>query len=235
MRRLQVLVVLIFSVSCCYAQVKATAKGNPNAAQSSAKVPPNPALPRVPTGPSGFGALKIGMTKESIESLGESDGFYLAGPMTPHVSRFASPVGIDQFDAQLKTPLSSKSLEAILSFQGSELKSFYVSFYAAPSAFDVVSQQIAEKYGAGKETNNRKEEQCIYKNGNSFKLADGKISTNWSDEISQTERIDTTLSDYLSQNCPADLSSSTTNKIQIKSLTIDKIRRAANVAKPNMF
>lgn len=158
-------------------------------------------------GPTGFSALKLGMTKETIESLQVSQGVHLNSPMTAYQYKNGAPKeGVDKFNARLATPLSSEPVDAVLTFESSQLTELYINIPESSNMLERIKAQITEKYGAGKEENTMKEEQCIYKNGANFKLSSGALSTTWTETSSRTELIETNLSDIVIATCPSNLS-----------------------------
>ena len=240
--------VLCITVSICTAQVKPASKSVSNSIQNQLKAapptqaitpptptpppPPPPPTPRSPTGPNGFGSIKIGMTKDAIEQLTEKDGVYLASPMTGYVYKYGSPVeGFDKFDAKIITPLSSERISIVLTFKADELVSLSISFEGIPGGYERSKAQITEKYGPGKEVNNRKEEQCIYKNGANFKVTNGSIISTWIDEISKDERIETRMNDWILNICPSNLRYSSVGESGVKSISIQKLQNSKEADK----
>lgn len=239
MKKIFVFAIATISLGICFAQVKPTTKVNPSLNQNQSKTatasPPPP--PRTPTGPNGFGSIKIGMSKEALEQLTDKDGVYLSSPLTPYVYKYGSPVeGIDKFDGKITTPLSTQSISGVFSFQSNELRSFYVNFEGIPGGYERAKGQISEKYGPGKEVNDRKEEQCIYKNGSNFKVTTGSIKFTWVDEISKDERIETSMDDWILSSCPSNLRYGGVTETGIKSMTIQKLQNSKGSSKAtNLF
>lgn len=234
---------LVLACELVSAQVKPIAKSPSNNNQNQPKstqlatpaAAPAPA-PRVPTGPTGFGSLKIGMSKEALEKLTENDGVYLQSPMTSYIYKNSTPIeGVDKFDAKIITPLSLQSVSTVLTFQNDELTSFYMNFEGVPTGYEKSLRQITEKYGPGKETNDRKEEQCIYKNGANFKITTGAISSTWIEEVSSSERIQTRLSDWVFSLCPSNLRYGGVSETGIKSMSMQRLKPTAETEKKNLF
>ncbi len=229
------LFVLCFTVGICTAQVQPDSKSFSNSNQNQTKeVTPTltPPSSRTPTGPNGFGPIKIGMSREAIVQLTEKDGVYLSSPMTTFIYRHGGQVeGVDQFDAKITTPLSSQPFSVILAFKGDELISLNISFERVSSVYDRTKAQIAEKFGPGKENNNRKDEQCIYRNGANFKVTSGSIISTWVDEVSVDSRIETRMSDWISNMCPSSLRSISVGEVGVKSISIRKIQNSKEAEK----
>ena len=78
-------------------------------------------------GPTGLGALKIGMSKEAVEALSSSDGVYLSAPMTPYEYKDSSPIpNENKFNVPIISTISSSPLEATLTFSENKLKAIYL-------------------------------------------------------------------------------------------------------------
>ena len=186
-------------------------------------------------GPTGFSALKLGMTKETIESLQVSQGVHLNSPMTAYQYKNGAPKeGVDKFNARLATPLSSEPVDAVLTFESSQLTELYINIPESSNILERIKAQITEKYGAGKEENTMKEEQCIYKNGANFKLSSGALSTTWTETSSRTELIETNLSDIVIATCPSNLRYSI-GPVKLRSINIRKIKPSTELKSKNLF
>jgi hypothetical protein len=177
------------------------------------------------------------MSRDAIVQLTDKDGVYLSSPMTPYIYRYGGQVeGVDQFDAKITTPLSVQPFSIILAFKGDELISLNISFERVSSAYDRSKAQITEKFGPGKENNNRKDEQCIYRNGANFKVTSGSILSTWVDEVSVDSRIETRMSDWISNTCPSSLRSISVGEVGVKSISIRKVQNSKEAEKAkNLF
>jgi hypothetical protein len=114
----------------------------------------------------GFGSIKIGMSKEAVESLKAEEGIYLASPMTEYKYQRSAPrPGEEKYDALIVNPFREEPFKSVLSFEGSKLINLYMDLKESSAAFEKVKLQIKEKYGEPKVENSMKEEQCIYRNG----------------------------------------------------------------------
>lgn len=229
MKKLGLIIVAMAVSGICYAEGKPSGKAVQLTSKTQAKTVQATVAPeRTPTGPNGFGAIKIGMTKEAIESLSEQDGIYLVEGMKPFEYKYVSPKpGEDMFVAQVVSPISSSPLKATFTFIEGELTVIVVNLGSDQSLYDKVEAQISEKYGKGREINGRKDEMCIYRNGSNFKLPNGDIRTKWVDSISASIDIETETLDLLINSCPSDLRHGTTGGVNMKSLSIKRIVKSA--------
>jgi hypothetical protein len=184
-------------------------------------------------GPTGLGALKLGMTKEGIESLQVTDGVYLDSPMSPYKYRRETPKeGVDIFIAKLVTPLRAEPIEAVLTFESSQLTELYMKL--TDNTFDRIKGQIVEKYGAGKVNDRMKEEQCIYKNGSSFKVTGGAVSITWNQGSIPSDQIETKLQEIVIAPCPSSLRETLIN-INSKCLSVRRANSPVEVKSKNLF
>jgi hypothetical protein len=157
-----------------------------------------------PTGPAGFGPVKIDMSKDELEALTASDGVYLSGALTPKEEKYGKPPeGTVRFEGQMMIPLSSSPVKASFTFQDNKLRYFSMELHEI--IFDFAQKQIAEKYGTGEVKDEQKEEQCIYKNGSNFKLINGTKEVIWHQAISSTDQITTSATDMQIARCPSSL------------------------------
>jgi hypothetical protein len=194
------------------------------------------ALPAYGKGPTGFGGLKLGMTREEIEALADPEPVRPAGPLTPYQYKYTTPkAGEDKFEVPLSTPLGSSPIEAVLTFEGGRLTNLFLKLNASSSMLEQLSKQIAEKYGPGVTEDTRKEEQCIYKNGANFKLTSGVVKTKWIEDTSPNERIESILSDVSIESCPSNLRYGGIGPVKIRSLTIQRTSPTAEAKPKNLF
>src|SRR3954466_8755056 len=79
-------------------------------------------------GPTGYGAIKLGMTKEEIEKLPSDGGISLAAPLTEYQYKYSKPQpGRDKYDALIASPASQSPLESVLSFEEGKLVELYIN------------------------------------------------------------------------------------------------------------
>ncbi|GAA5181228.1 hypothetical protein GCM10025771_27680 [Niveibacterium umoris] len=194
--------ILLMALAACYAVSISAAEPKPKKALSATKVEQPKAVARTPTGPVGFGALKIGMTKDAVEALNEADGIYLAGPLVPDVSKEGLPENKAKFKTSVASPLNAKPMEASLTFENGKLSRLSLT---VDDRKERVKALISEKYGAGKVQDTREEKQCAYRNGAVLKATSGYIKTTWVEPISETEQVEAGLSELTMETCPGSL------------------------------
>lgn len=235
MKKQIILVISLVVAGVSFGQGKPTIKKEQGQKQEQSKEQPILSIPKA-KGPTSFGSLKIGMTKEAIDALQISDGMYLVSPMTAYASKYYTPKeGIDKFDAALSLQFSGKPLEVVLTFEAGSLTEMYFSLSESMTDFERVTAQISEKYGPGIVNDSRKEEQCIYKNGANFKISSGTISTTWSENISATERIETRTSNMSVDSCPSNLRYGSVGGIQMRTMSIRKLANTPGKKPENLF
>jgi hypothetical protein len=235
MKKQLILVISLVVANVSFAQGNPTSKKEHRQKQEQIKEQSAISIPKA-KGPTSFGAVKIGMAKEAIEALQVSDGVYLAAPMTTYASKYDTPrEGSGMFNASLSTPLSSKPMRAVLGFKADRLTYLHFDFSESITDFQRVAAQISEKYGPGIIDDNRKEEQCIYKNGANFKITSGKVLSTWSENISNSERIETQISDVSIEICPSNLRNESVGGIQMRTITIQKLTNTSNEKPKNLF
>lgn len=218
-----------------FANGKAPEKQDQPIKQLQAKVQPAPLMPKA-TGPSGFGAITLGMTKAEVEALQATDGVFSISKMIPYVRKTVQPEeGVGKFDASIVTPLSTTPLKTVLTFSEGKLTELYMEIDEPSNLLDRMKAQITEKYGVGKVKDEREEEQCIYKNGANFKITTGLIGIEWEQTLSAGERVLTRLSDYKIDGCPSNLSYTNIGAISSRGLTIRKINNKTNPSSKNLF
>ena len=93
-----------------------------------------------------------------------------------------------------------------------------------------IRQELEAKYGSPTLDDGRKDEQCIYRNGNSFTLKSGVMSVRWKDDETSTT---TDLNLVHFQSCPSNLSSGMVSTQPRRSLSIQ--RRPAPAKASGLF
>lgn len=229
MKKLCFLVAAILTVSGGYAQTQPNPKKPRQIANQApaAKLAPL-AVPK-PTGPSGFGPLKLGMTREAVEGRQASDGVYLVWPLSPDTSNFAVPANTELVKSQVLTPLDNNPEKISLTFTSGLLTGFVVTLN--DTSFGKVKSQLIEKYGTGKIDDDRKDEQCIYRNGSNFKVNSGSVATRWTQSVLPTEEIKSALVEYTVNWCPPSLNGptvgpSTTLYLSVQQVHVDQTPKA---------
>jgi len=221
--------------SICSSNDKPSAKeGQPPKQEQAKEQPVNDASKA--KGPTGFGPLKLGMTKEAVEALQPTEGVYLSVPMTPSkFNKYVSPkAGVERFDCSLVTPLSKDALETVLVFESGQLTEIFLVLDKSSNMLERVKNQIVDKYGPGRVEDTRKEKQCIYKNGANFKITSGDITTIWVENFSDAERVETRLSDTSLDACPSELKYRIEPTV-VRSLTIHRFNSVEQVKSNNLF
>lgn len=188
-------------------------------------------------GPTGFGDLKLGMTKEDIEALADPVPVRPDGPMRlyQYGKNVTPKAGREQFDVALSTPLATSPLEAVLDFEGGRLTSLYLKLTESSNMLERLSRQITEKYGPGKVEDDRKEKQCVYKNGSNFKVTSGMVKTKWVEDIAPNEQVESTLTDISIVICPPSLRYDGVDPIKFLSLTIRRVNPSTDSKPKNLF
>jgi hypothetical protein len=124
-------------------------------------------------GPTGIGGLKLGMTQPQIEAL--KGGVQLSSALTewkPSKPEAYSPKpGEVKLEGMLSNPVSGTS-KVTLTFTKGKLTYLYLDL-DDESDFVTAKNLISSKYGSPKVDDRQKDEQCIYRNGNSFSLKNG--------------------------------------------------------------
>ncbi|CAD6536179.1 hypothetical protein LMG27952_03115 [Paraburkholderia hiiakae] len=222
--------ILTLSLTDAYAQTKHSAKG-PRTSASATKAT---AAPPAPTGPVGIGALKIGMTQSAVEALTAADGIYAVEPLAVDTQQNATAGdGAARYTTRMMTPLdASKSSRVRLTFRDDKLSGFSIEIDDSP--FDQALAQLSSKYGSGEFSDDRKDEQCVYRNGANFKVNSGSVTHRWTQRISDREQIKAAAVAYTIAFCPPSLSGpsldpTTAHFISISDVQVDP------TPKPNPF
>lgn len=224
--------ILFFAIfgSCC-GQVASS--GNGNQLDTSTKAEKKS---HKPTGPSGLGPLKIGMSKSQVEALSAADGIYLTSSMTPYVSQSYVPVeGVDIFRTYMQTPLASTAFDTYLTFEAGKLSVINFGLDDAGTVLEKINSQISEKYGAGVVKSDKKEELCIYKNGANFKITTGETKTTWTEQSSKNQRIETITSDSIYNRCHDYLGHNGNGTRRIITFTIKKYSKPTSEKQKALF
>ena len=237
MKKIAALLSLFLVTRMCHGAPKTIAKKDQKQGQQQSEqqiMPQEP--PPKPTGPVGLGPIKIGMQMDAVTQLQETDGVYLAEPLSAYENKYYTPKpGIEKYATKIKIPNASKPLESVLTFSANQLTEIYLNFENSPYLYDKVKDQIAEKYNQGAIKDERKEEQCIYKNGANFKITTGTVATTWRQALPSGEAIETRLSEFKFDMCPSNLRYGSVGGTELKSLTIRKVEQATDSKKDGLF
>lgn len=188
-----------------------------------------------PKGPVGIGDVKLGTTRDAIIALPESAPVRLAGQL---VEKTLGPKdvplkpGESRYDGALIVPGRALPLKSRFSFLDDKLNAISVDFDPDSSLFESMGKQIADRYGPGAVDDGMKEENCIYRNGSSFKIKSGLLITKWDEHQVDGRTVRTSLIELVFAVCPVNLSlGMSTHKSKMMSISYaDK-----PVAKPNLF
>ncbi|SAK97710.1 hypothetical protein AWB79_07505 [Caballeronia hypogeia] len=186
------------------------------------------------SGPAGYGALRLGMSRTDVEALQASDGIYLTDALTVAAPNEKFPLrdGEEAFDAHVMTPVGTDATGAHLTFTNGKLTSLTIDLDSFQS--QEVSKQLAGKYGTGTADDDMQEEECRYGNGTNFKISYGIQSIVWRQRVSSTREIATTLSNLRIEMCPASLRSPKIGPIERRWVNL-KIVDPQDEAKKNLF
>ncbi len=189
-------------------------------------------------GPIGYGSIKMGMTMNELSSISVEEPVHLIGPLSPYEFDYEKynmqrPVGVAEYKGPLRTPLSDSPLDARFQFKQEELVKLYVTLKSS-QLMDKVVGQIEEKYGKAVKTEKPTEDQCIFRNGNSFVLKGGSTELRWMHSDGGNV-IETRVASYISSVCPSSLRSGW-SPLQTYSLTISVLQSDAKPkSKDNNF
>lgn len=230
MKKLCALAALL-AATTVFAQDSANPKKNTSVNRPhSAKAPAAPQ--RLPTGPVGFGPIKLGMTQPELESLQADGGTYLQSPLTPYESKEPPKDGEIKLKSLVHTPLQAQPLEMIFTFTEGSLTNLYITLEEV--AFDKVKAQVTEKYGAGKVEDTRKEERCLYRNGANFTVTSGQLLVQWYEPVSDAEKVEARLSDFSVGVCPSNLKHGLFST-RLMSLSLRKVPATSETKPANLF
>ncbi|WP_184629641.1 hypothetical protein [Xanthomonas arboricola] len=131
-------------------------------------------------GPTGIGALQIGLTKAQVLAL-PSEGVHLAAPMLdrPDDAFSNTPAGTEKFSATVLTPWRSEPMESSLTFEGGKLALITLRWRNDSVLMTAVVAQISEKFGPPKESDERRVESCPTSAGASEQVRSGILTRSW--------------------------------------------------------
>lgn len=241
------LTAVTLAVTCSITLAQTTPSGTPKRvttkpapAATTAKVPEQPpAAPerKAPTGPTGIGSIKIGMTKEEVEAIPQTEAVALTSPLTlrgPSESYTPKP-GEDRYDTLIKMPGHDTPLKASMAFKEGKLTMVRVDLEKAPSFIvESLERQITDRYAAPTVKDNRKEEDCIYRNGNSFKIKSGLVTKSWSTAGESNQVIETFLIEGQIAMCPSNLRHGMLS-VDLRSLSVSINSAQPASAQPSIF
>ena len=173
--------------------------------------------------------IKMGMNKSAIEQGDSSGAIKLLGPLQELKLPTKAPVADDYYTTQAVLPFSPDPVKLSLGFKGESLS--VINIQLPDEAMEnKIRAELEGKYGPPKLDDGRKDEQCIYRNGNSFTLKSGVMSVGWTDEETSTT---TALNLVHFQSCPSSLSGDMVRTQPSRSLSIQ--RRPAPAKASGLF
>ncbi|NLQ05070.1 hypothetical protein [Cylindrospermopsis raciborskii] len=170
-------------------------------------------------GPIGIGELKLGMTQEQVQALkGSVELSSELSQWKPSESQNYTPEpGKKILKGMLNNPVTGKS-EVTLTFTNDRLSSLSLVL-DNESEMAAAKNMISSKYGSPKTDNRQRDEQCIYRNGNSFTLKNGTLFYQW-EQNHGGGVVSTTISEILINTCPYNLRYGTTDGLVFRTLSI---------------
>lgn len=182
-------------------------------------------------GPLGIGGLKLGLTRPQVEAL--KGPVELASPLAewkPAKPEDYKPApGELKLEGMLNNPVTGNS-KTTLTFNNGRLS--YISLDLDDEAdLNAAKNLIGGKYGPPKVDNRQKDEQCIYRNGNSFMLKNGMITYKWSQSHGGGV-VTTSIWEMLVNICPSNLRYGTTGGISVRLLSIGYGAKPAQASNP---
>ena len=182
-------------------------------------------------GPIGIGELKLGMTQSQVESL--KGPVQLTSSLTkwePSKPEDYTPApGEQKLEGMMNNPVTQNS-KATLTFTNGRLSSIFLAL-DDESGLNAAMNLIAAKYGSPQIDNRQKDEQCIYRNGNSFTLKNGIASYKWIQPHGGGV-VTTSIFEILVNVCPSNLRYGTTIGGAVRSLSISYSSKPVKESNP---
>jgi hypothetical protein len=212
-------------------------------AQSTKVLSQEPLKPDVPTvqaplpatGPSGMGAIRLGMSKDALMALSVDEPVRLVSELTRIVKKTDSSLGVEEFEGLIAVTLRDKPVEANFTFKDGGLQLLSLRIAGEDTFIESLATKIAVQYGAGKVDDSRTEKQCIFRNGNSITIKSGYIITSWSTLSVDGKVIQTSFANYTFKSCPLNLGDNLAFSMKSQILVIS-LEDQANVSpKNNLF
>jgi hypothetical protein len=149
--------------------------------------------------PIGFGSIKLGMSQQQIESLPTDGDVYLAKEMKQQFNPDNDRTSI--YTSSIAQPFINIPLDVTLSFDADD-KLYKIYFDNTKSdVFYKIKSQLRAKWGEYKYKEEKKEEQCLYKNGANFKLSHLEMTSTWHPSKNQTIKV----FEFVGKTCPSSL------------------------------
>lgn len=134
-------------------------------------------------GPTGFGPIKIGMTKDEVESLSSKDKYFLSTPFSSTKTIGKGRPSKDYFDSTISGPDIREPIQTTLGFSKNKLTYIIMIFPENNWLFGRLKNQVTKKYQAPKSFGFIDEKQCTLKNGRKLVIGTGIESDLWRAEM----------------------------------------------------
>lgn len=178
-------------------------------AQSAKVLSQEPLKPDVPTvqaplpatGPSGMGAIRLGMSKDALMALSVDEPVRLVSELTRVVKKTDSSLGVEEFEGLIAVTLRDKPVEANFTFKDGVLHLLSLRIAGEDTFIESLATKIAVQYGAGKVVDSRGDRQCIFRNGNSFTIRHGFVVTTWFTPSADGKVIQASFMDSTFKSC----------------------------------
>lgn len=126
----------------------------------------------------------MGMSKSAVEQGDPSGTMKLLSPLQ-EVKIPTKGVGEEYFTTQAVLPFSPEPVKLSFGFKADSLTLINVQI-SDEAVEDKIREELQAKYGPPKAENRCRDEQCIYRNGNSFTLKSGVQAMGWRDDETST-------------------------------------------------
>lgn len=106
-------------------------------------------VPGLSAGPTGWGPLKIGLSREALSSLQLKDGVYLSEPLKSDQSPppFSAQAGEELYVGRVSTPFGGRGIATYFRFIDGRLSGLEFSLDDRPELLSEISSQIRMKHG----------------------------------------------------------------------------------------
>lgn len=169
-------------------------------------------------GPTGFGSIKLGMTKTEVEALSSKDKFHLATSLS--VMKQSGKSEVQYFNATITGPDIRQPIQTALGFSNNKLTHLLMTFPEHSWLYSKLRNQTTKKYGAPYYLGLIDDRQCELENGQKYVVGTGIHSELWRADLpdSPTKIIQTSFADGDFTGCTQ---SSLEKRRSLKTLSID--------------
>lgn len=150
--------------------------------------------------PSGFGALKLGMTREQVESIPAGGDIYFTVPLAEQATKPTE--GVQKLKSLLQSPLKPEPSPISLKFEGGVLT--YFSIDLTETTVKTAEAQLTAKYGPPTVQGDAEPEQCIFRNGNNFKMPQSIRNAVWAGKAADGQLVRISAISVRRAICPTD-------------------------------